>query len=140
MRSRATRSARATSRSATDTPAPSARLGGLAATTRRRCGSHSTSSSRPCTPTWSHRAAAELAATGATRQRDSGVGAASLTPQEREVALLAATGLTNREIAARLYMSHRTVSSHLSKIFSKLGIRSRAALRDALSDAPETVI
>ena len=91
-------------------------------------------------PSWSHRAAAELAATGATRQRDSGVGAASLTPQEREVALLAATGLTNREIAARLYMSHRTVSSHLSKIFPKLGIRSRAALRDALSDAPETVI
>jgi DNA-binding CsgD family transcriptional regulator len=82
---------------------------------------------------WSRRAAAELGATGATRQRDSGVGLASLTPQEREIALLAATGLTNREIATRLYMSHRTVSSHLYRIFPKLGITSRAALRDALN-------
>ena len=71
---------------------------------------------------------------------DSSGGVASLTPQEREIALLAATGLTNREIATRLYMSHRTVSSHLYRIFPKLGITSRAALRDALnvtaSDAP----
>jgi DNA-binding CsgD family transcriptional regulator len=89
---------------------------------------------------WSRRAETELAATGATRHHDAGVGPASLTPQEREIALLAATGLTNREIAARLYMSPRTVSSHLYRIFPKLGIGSRAALRDALnvtsSDAP----
>ena len=71
---------------------------------------------------WSRRAATELGATGATRHRDAGVGAASLTPQEREIALLAATGLTNREIAARLYVSPRTVSSHLYRIFPKLGI------------------
>ena len=83
---------------------------------------------------WSRRAAAELAATGATRQQLS----ASLTPQEREIALLAATGLTNREIAARLYVSHRTVSSHLYRIFPKLGITSRAALRDALSTGDES--
>jgi DNA-binding CsgD family transcriptional regulator/tetratricopeptide (TPR) repeat protein len=90
--------------------------------------------------TWSRRAATELGATGATRHHDADVGAASLTPQEREIALLAATGLTNGEIAARLYMSPRTVSSHLYRIFPKLGIKSRAALRDALtetsSDAP----
>ena len=61
---------------------------------------------------------------------------ASLTPQEREVALLAATGLTNREIAARLYVSPRTVSAHLYRIFPKLGITSRAALRDALNVTP----
>ena len=67
---------------------------------------------------WPRRAASELGATGATRHRG---GDASLTPQEREIALLAATGLTNREIAARLYMSHRTVSSHLYRIFPKLG-------------------
>jgi DNA-binding CsgD family transcriptional regulator len=81
---------------------------------------------------WAERAAIEFAATGATR----GAGTGSLTPQEREIAELAATGLTNREIAARLYMSHRTVSSHLYRIFPKLGISSRAALRDAIGQKP----
>lgn len=89
---------------------------------------------------WSRRASTELGATGATRQVDPAGGGASLTPQEREVALLAATGLTNREIAARLYVSPRTVSAHLYRVFPKLGITSRAALRDALnatsSDVP----
>lgn len=56
-----------------------------------------------------------------------------LTPMEREVALMAAAGLTNREIGQRLYMSHRTVGAHLYHAFPKLGISSRAALRDALS-------
>ena len=82
---------------------------------------------------WSRRAATELAATGATRQRVTGGGAVSLTLQEREIALLAATGLTNRQIATRLYLSPRTVSAHLYRIFPKLGITSRAALRDALN-------
>jgi DNA-binding CsgD family transcriptional regulator len=82
---------------------------------------------------WSRRAAAELAATGATRQRTIEGGAPPLTPQEREIALLAATGMTNREIATQLYVSPRTVSAHLYRIFPKLGITSRAALRDALS-------
>ena len=79
------------------------------------------------------RASTELAATGATRQVVGDGGEASLTPQEREVAQLAATGLTNREIAARLYVSPRTVSAHLYRTFPKLGISSRAALRDALN-------
>ena len=57
----------------------------------------------------------------------------SLTLQEREIARLAATGLTNRQIATRLYLSPRTVSAHLYRIFPKLGITSRAALRDALN-------
>jgi len=52
------------------------------------------------------------------------------------VARLAATGMTNREIAAKLYVSPRTVSAHLYRIFPKLGITSRAALRDALNAAP----
>jgi DNA-binding CsgD family transcriptional regulator len=81
---------------------------------------------------WARRAATELGATGATRQRVNG-GGASLTLQEREVALLAATGMTNREIAAKLFVSPRTVSAHLYRIFPKLGITSRAALRDALN-------
>ena len=83
---------------------------------------------------WARRAATELGATGATRQRVNG--GASLTFHEREVAQLAATGMTNREIAAKLYVSPRTVSAHLYRIFPKLGITSRAALRDALSAAP----
>ena len=84
---------------------------------------------------WARRAAIEFGATGATRQRVNG-GGASLTLQEREVARLAATGLTNREIAARLYVAPRTVSAHLYRIFPKLGITSRAALRDALNTVP----
>jgi DNA-binding CsgD family transcriptional regulator len=83
-------------------------------------------------PSWTRRAATELGATAATRRRVNG-GGASLTLQEREVALLAATGMTNREIAAKLYVSPRTVSAHLYRIFPKLGVTSRAALRDALN-------
>ena len=59
-------------------------------------------------------------------------GTEGLTPQEEAVADLAATGLTNKEIAAQLFLSPRTVSTHLSRVFPKLGITSRGALRDAL--------
>ncbi|MFI5896356.1 LuxR C-terminal-related transcriptional regulator [Actinoplanes sp. NPDC051513] len=75
---------------------------------------------------WAERARTELNATAATR------GAERLTPQEQVVADLAAAGLTNREIAARLQVSHRTVGSHLARIFPKLEVSSRAALREAL--------
>ena len=53
---------------------------------------------------------------------------ASLTPSEREVAQLAARGLTNREVAERLFVSPKTVEASLSRAYSKLGIRSRAEL------------
>jgi DNA-binding CsgD family transcriptional regulator len=56
----------------------------------------------------------------------------SLTPQERQVAGLAASGLSNADIATRLLLSPKTVATHLSHTFRKLGIGSRAALRDAL--------
>jgi DNA-binding CsgD family transcriptional regulator len=56
----------------------------------------------------------------------------ALSPQEREIALLAAAGLSNKEIGERLHVSHRTVGAYLYRIFPKLGITSRAALRDAL--------
>jgi len=46
---------------------------------------------------------------------------------------LAASGLTNKQIAERLYLSHRTVSSHLYKLFPKLGVSSRVALRAAVA-------
>jgi DNA-binding CsgD family transcriptional regulator len=58
-----------------------------------------------------------------------------LTPQEREIAMLAATGLTNKQIAQRLFLSPRTVGAHLNRVYPKLGIASRAALRDALGPA-----
>ncbi|HEU5421320.1 MAG TPA: LuxR C-terminal-related transcriptional regulator [Streptosporangiaceae bacterium] len=60
--------------------------------------------------------------------RQRGVGWVSLTPAERQVADLAATGLTNREIGARLFSSPRTVQVHLSHVFAKLGISSRKML------------
>lgn len=85
---------------------------------------------------WSQRASTELRATGPTRQSGRTEGVESLTPQELEVAQLAASGLTNREIASRLYVSPRTVSAHLYRAFPKLGITTRAALRDALAGMP----
>lgn len=84
---------------------------------------------------WVVRATGELAATGRTKSRRHAGGPASLTPQEREVARLAASGMTNKEIAHRLGLSPRTVGAHLRQVFPKLGIGSRGALRDAL-DGP----
>ena len=83
---------------------------------------------------WADRAAAELAATTPVRPRRETGWAAPLTAQQLQIAELAATGLSNREIGARLYLSPRTVGAHLYRIFPKLGISSRAALRDALRD------
>ena len=87
---------------------------------------------------WAARAGVELRAAGqATIPADGQAQApGSLTPQEREVALLAAAGLSNKQIAERLGISHRTVSAHLYQVFPKLGITSRAALRDALASRP----
>jgi ATP/maltotriose-dependent transcriptional regulator MalT len=81
---------------------------------------------------WRDHAANELRATGVTRQSTPDANA-PLTSQEREIAELAGTGLTNKQIGQRLFISHRTVSDHLYKVFPKLGITSRAALRDALT-------
>ena len=56
-----------------------------------------------------------------------------LTAQELQIAQLAADGLSNREIGQRLFLSHRTVSTHLYRVFPKLGITSRAELNAALA-------
>ncbi|MFE7564865.1 AAA family ATPase [Kitasatospora sp. NPDC057500] len=85
---------------------------------------------------WRERARAELRAAGAP-PRASALSLASLTWQERRVADLAAGGLTNKEIGERMHLSPRTVSSHLYRVFPKLGITARAALRDALNRAEE---
>ncbi|MFJ5035935.1 AAA family ATPase [Streptomyces sp. NPDC088560] len=81
---------------------------------------------------WAERANAELRATGVWSRRSTGA-LISLTWQERRIADLAAGGLTNKEIGEQIRLSPRTVSAHLYRIFPKLGITTRAALRDALN-------
>ncbi|MFD8084546.1 AAA family ATPase [Kitasatospora sp. NPDC059722] len=83
---------------------------------------------------WAARAQAELRAAGAV-PRPPAVPAATvaLTWQERRVADLAAGGLTNKEIGEQMRLSPRTVGAHLYRAFPKLGITTRAALRDALT-------
>jgi DNA-binding NarL/FixJ family response regulator len=78
------------------------------------------------------RARRELRASGETARRRTPGSWAQLTPQELQVAQLAAEGLSNKEIGERLYLSTRTVGTHLYRLFPKLGIASRAELRDAL--------
>jgi ATP/maltotriose-dependent transcriptional regulator MalT len=81
---------------------------------------------------WSERARQELRASGETSRRRTPDARDQLTPQELQIARLAAKGLTNREIGEQLYLSHRTVGSHLHRIFPKLGVTARAALGPAL--------
>jgi DNA-binding CsgD family transcriptional regulator len=81
---------------------------------------------------WARRGYRELRATGRTRRSPLDPDAPLLTPQEWQIARLAAAGLTNKEIAERLYLSPRTVGGHLYRVFPKLGSTSRAALRDSL--------
>jgi DNA-binding CsgD family transcriptional regulator len=84
---------------------------------------------------FAERARRELRASGErVRSRVPG-GWAELSPQELQIAQLAAEGLSNREIGEQLYLSHRTVESHLYRLFPKLGVTSRAQLRDALNPA-----
>ncbi len=85
---------------------------------------------------WRDRTTAELLATGQTRRSLEAEDPSALTPQEQEIALLAATGLTNRQIGEHLHLSPRTVSAHLYRVFPKVGVTARAGLRDALSARP----
>ena len=84
------------------------------------------------TPAWGERARQELRASGETSRPRTAEARDQLSPQELLIAQLAAEGLTNREIGGRLYLSHRTVGTHLHRIFPKLGITSRAALAAAI--------
>ncbi|MFC5056500.1 AAA family ATPase [Saccharothrix xinjiangensis] len=86
---------------------------------------------------WAARVRDDLRATGLTPDRAPDHAPdrpARLTAQEESVARLAASGLTNKQIAAKLYLSDRTVGAHLYKVFPKLGVSSRTALRDALEE------
>ena len=86
---------------------------------------------------WAARADAELRASGERTQPGSGA-RQSLTPQELQIAHLAADGLSNREIATRLGLSPRTIDSHLYRAFRKLGVTSRTQLTKLLVPAPGT--
>ena len=83
---------------------------------------------------WADRAGTELRAAGAGVKRAS-AGAVTLTAQERLIAELAAAGQSNKQIAAQLYLSPRTVGAHLYRIFPKLGVTSRAGLGQAMREA-----
>jgi DNA-binding NarL/FixJ family response regulator len=86
-------------------------------------------------PPWAERARRELRAAGERRGPRSTDGWDDLSPQEQQIARMAAGGLSNREIGQRLYLSHRTVANHLYRTFPKLGVTSRAQLNRALPDA-----
>jgi DNA-binding CsgD family transcriptional regulator len=74
------------------------------------------------TPVWAEKAHAELGRIGGRRRTE------GLTPAEHRVAALVAEGRTNREVAAALFLSERTIATHLSHIYDKLGVRSRTEL------------
>ena len=79
-------------------------------------------------PAWEAQARADLDRVGLRRSPD------ELTATERRVAELAATGLTNREVAQRAFMSPKTVQANLTRIYRKLGISSRAELGARMAD------
>jgi len=92
---------------------------------------HTTLNAIGATP-WADQARAELRAAGERTTEQTPLGHELLSPQEAQIARLAADGLSNREIGERLFLSHRTVGSHLYRIFPKLDITSRAQLATRL--------
>ncbi len=77
---------------------------------------------------WAERARQELRASGETARRGADLVATELTAQEAQVASLVRQGLSNKDVAARLFISPRTVDFHLRNVYSKLGITSRTEL------------
>jgi DNA-binding CsgD family transcriptional regulator len=87
-----------------------------------------------CAP-WIERTETELRASGETlRARGPGSPVDDLTPQERQVAMLAAAGLSNKEAATQLFLSVKTIEAHLHRAYRKLGVGSRAELAPLLGE------
>jgi DNA-binding NarL/FixJ family response regulator len=86
----------------------------------------------PGTPLWSARARAELEATGITTSKRDPSTLDTLTPEEVRIARLVTAGATNRDAAAQLFLSPKTVEYHLRHVYDKLEIRSREELRSKL--------
>ncbi len=84
---------------------------------------------------WAGRASDELAATGETARPRHPLPDEPLTSQETRVALLVARGMTNKEVAAALFLSPKTVEHHLGSVFRKRGLRSRTELARAFARA-----
>jgi DNA-binding NarL/FixJ family response regulator len=77
---------------------------------------------------WARRAEEELRATGRTARPRRPLPEEPLTPQETRIAVPAGRGASNREIAAELFLSPKTVEHHLSSVYRKRGLRSRVQL------------
>jgi DNA-binding CsgD family transcriptional regulator len=77
---------------------------------------------------WFDRAQGELRATGETARKRDPSALGQLTPQEQQIARLVGEGASNKDVAAQLFLSPRTVEYHLRKVFMKLGITSRSEL------------
>src|SRR5260370_24690476 len=88
---------------------------------------------------WADRARAGLRASGERLAEPTEAPRQSLSPQELHIAQMAASGLSNREIGDRLFLSHRTVGAHLYRVFPKLGIASRSELSAALTSLKPTL-
>ncbi|GIJ38433.1 ATP-binding protein [Micromonospora andamanensis] len=94
---------------------------------------HAETGYRACGAEWAAAVLAGHRAAGPTRA-ERPAGDTVLTAREQEIAGLATTGLSNKEIAARLYLSPRTVESHLNRVFAKLQVRSRTAMAARLTE------
>ena len=92
------------------------------------CAPRSNCSARIGVSPWESRAQTELRASGETARKRDPTTRDQLTPQELQISRLVASGMTNPEVAAKLFLSPRTVDYHLRKVFTKLEIASRADL------------
>ena len=88
-------------------------------------------------PAWAEMARSELRAAGVATGTPAASSWSTLTTQERQIVRLAATGLSNREIAEALFLSPRTVGTHLHHAYPKLGVTTRGRLRDVVDGLEE---
>ena len=84
---------------------------------------------------WAERARRELAGSGQRVPRGPQRDRERLTPQELQIARCVARGATNKEAAADLFLSPKTIETHLTRVYRKLGVRSRSELAVAMRDA-----